>query len=218
MKIDQIIEALESIAPLSFQETYDNSGLITGSSEMDCKGVLCTLDVTEDVIKEAILKECNLVVAHHPILFKGITKLNGKNYVEKALILAIKHNIAIYAIHTNLDNILGGVNSAIAQKLELTNTKILLPTSKNLVKLVTFAPKEYAKTILEALFEAGAGNIGNYSEASFSIGGEGSFKGSENSNPTIGEKNKRTILNEQRIEVILPFYLQGKGYLEITFP
>ncbi len=210
MKINQLITALESIAPLAYQEAYDNSGLITGSIEMDCKGILCTLDATEEVIQEAISKGCNLVVAHHPILFKGITKINGKNYVEKALILAIKNDIAIYAIHTNLDNILGGVNSAIAQKIGLTNTKILLPTSKNLVKLITFAPKEYANTILQALFEAGAGNIGNYSEASFSIEGEGSFKGSANSNPTIGEKGIRTLLNEQRIEVILPSYLQEK--------
>ena len=210
MKINQIISALESIAPLEYQETYDNSGLITGSKEMECKGILCTLDATEDVIKEAIAKGCNLVVAHHPILFKGITKINGKNYVEKALILAIKNDIAIYAIHTNLDNILGGVNSAIAQKLGLANTKILLPTSKNLLKLITFAPKEYAQNILQELFEAGAGNIGNYSEASFSIEGEGSFKGSANSNPTIGEKGVRSLVKEQRIEVILPYYLQEK--------
>jgi len=210
MKINQIILALESVAPLAYQEVYDNAGLLTGSAEMQCTGVLCTLDATEDIIKEAIQKRCNLVVAHHPILFKGITKINGKNYVEKVLILAIKNDIAIYAIHTNLDNIFGGVNSKIAQKLGLINSKILLPTSKNLVKLITFAPKEYANTILEALFEAGAGNIGNYSEASFTISGEGTFKGSENANPTIGEKGTRTTLNEQRIEVILPSYLQEK--------
>jgi len=210
MKINQIITALESTAPLAYQEDYDNSGLLTGSTEMDCNGILCTLDATEEVIKEAIQKGCNLVVAHHPILFKGITKINGKNYVEKALILAIKNDIAIYAIHTNLDNILGGVNQAIAQKLGLVNTKILLPTLKKLVKLVTFTPKEYTNSILEALFEAGAGNIGNYTEASFCTEGEGTFKGSENSNPTIGERGRLKTLKEQRIEVILPYYLQEK--------
>jgi len=210
MKINQIISVLESIAPISYQEAYDNSGLLTGSNETDCSGVLCTLDATEEVIKEAITKGCNLVVAHHPILFKGITKINGKNYVERALILAIKNDIAIYAMHTNLDNIFEGVNNTIAQKLGLINTKILMPTSKNLVKLVTFAPKKYSNNILEALFEAGAGNIGNYSEASYSVEGEGTFKGSEKSNPTIGEKGRRTTINEKRIEVILPYYLQEK--------
>ncbi len=210
MKINKVISALESFAPLAYQEDYDNSGLLIGSTEIDCTGILCTLDTTKDVIQEAIQKGCNLVVAHHPILFKGITKITGKNYVEQALIHAIKNDIAVYAIHTNLDNIYGGVNSAIAEKLSLINTKILLPTSKNLIKLVTFAPKEYVDRILEALFEAGAGNIGKYSETSFSSEGEGTFKGGVNATPTIGEKGVRTIIDEQRIEVILPSFLQEK--------
>ena len=128
MQIKDIIETLERVAPNAFQESYDNSGLIVGHSSWECTGVLCTLDSTEAVILEAKAAGCNLVVAHHPIIFSGIKKLNGKNYVEKTVITAIKNDIAIYAIHTNLDNVIEGVNKAIADKLGLLNKKILLPT------------------------------------------------------------------------------------------
>ena len=125
MKIGQIISVLEKKAPLAYQESYDNAGLITGNQHMDCTGILCTLDITEDILQEAIHKNCNLIVAHHPIIFKGLTKINGKNYVERIVINAIKNDIGIYAIHTNLDNVSDGVNHAIAQQLGLINTRIL---------------------------------------------------------------------------------------------
>jgi len=208
MKIKHIIQELEQQAPLVFQESYDNAGLIAGSADWDCSGVLCTLDATLEVLQEAKDKQCNLVVAHHPILFKGINKINGKNYVEQAIIYAIKHDIAIYAIHTNLDNVLHGVNSTIAQKLALTHTRILDPKRNQLVKLVTFVPITHAETVQQALFNAGAGQIGAYSECSFSAEGMGTFKGSEQSNPTIGIKGIRETTPETRMEVILPGYLQ----------
>ena len=208
MQISEIIAVLEAKAPPAYQESYDNAGLIIGSAEMECSGILCTLDSTEEVIREAHEKGCNLVVAHHPIVFKGLTKINGRNYVEQALIYAIKHDIALYAIHTNLDNMSNGVNKVIADKLGLINTRILLPRKNDLLKLVSFCPAAQAEQVLNALFEAGAGNIGEYSEASFNSEGHGTYKGSANSHPFAGQPGKRHTEPEIRIEVLLPVYLQ----------
>ncbi len=208
MKISQIISVLEKKAPLAYQESYDNAGLIVGNKNMDCSGILCTLDVTSEIIREAIQQNCNLIIAHHPIIFKGLSKINGANEVERIVIDAIKNDIAIYAIHTNLDNVSDGVNSTIAQQLGLINTRILAPKRNGLVKLVSFVPLDFAEKVKNALFEAGAGNIGEYSETSFSSEGIGSFKGSPNANPVIGKKGIRELVKEIRIEVILPTYLQ----------
>ena len=125
MKIKEITTYLETIAPLSYQEEYDNCGLLVGDKNAIVKGVLITLDCTEAIINEAIETNCNLIIAHHPIIFKGLRKLNGSNYIERTVIKAIKNNIAIYAIHTNLDNVHNGVSAKIAEKLCLKNCKIL---------------------------------------------------------------------------------------------
>jgi dinuclear metal center YbgI/SA1388 family protein len=209
MQIVDIIKVLEQKAPPSLQENYDNAGLLTGNAGWECKGVLCTLDATEDVVMEAIKRNCNLIVAHHPIIFGGLKKITGKNYVERTVIAAIKNDIAIYAIHTNLDNVLEGVNNRIADRLGLINRKILAPKPGQLMKLYTFVPTEHAEKLRSALFAAGAGNIGNYSEASFNAEGTGTFKGSENTNPFVGEPGKRHEEKEVRIEAILPVYLQS---------
>ena len=210
MKIKEIIQFLESIAPFSFQESYDNAGLIVGDAETECSGIITSLDVTEEVVKEAISKKCNLIVGHHPIIFKGLKKLNGKNYVERTVITAIKNDIAIFAIHTNLDNVLEGVNQKIAEKLQLQNCKVLLPKEGTLEKLTTFAPVKKAEEVRNALFEAGAGNIGNYDQCSYNIEGTGTFRALEGSNPYVGEKKRLHYENEVRIEVIFPAQLQKK--------
>jgi len=208
MKIAEIIAHLESIAPPYLQEPYDNAGLITGDPQMSCSGIICSLDATEEVIEEAIQKKVNMVVAHHPIVFSGLKKLNGKNYVERALILAIKNDIAIYAIHTNLDNVLHGVNGKIADLLGLVNREILLPKQGTLKKLYFFVPIDHAEKLRQTIFEAGAGLIGNYSECSFSTAGEGSFKANELAHPFVGEAGKRHLENEYRIEAVFPSHLQ----------
>lgn len=208
MKIADVISALEKLAPPSLQEDYDNAGLITGNASWQCSGILCSLDATEEIVEEAKSKNCNLVVAHHPIIFRGLKKITGKNYVEKTIISAIKNNIAIYAIHTNLDNVIDGVNNKIADKLQLVNRKILLPKENLLMKLYTFVPKDNAEQVRSALFTAGAGFIGNYSEASFNAQGVGTFKANENANPFVGEIGKRHEENEIKIEVIFPSYLK----------
>jgi dinuclear metal center YbgI/SA1388 family protein len=209
MKIAEVIRVLEHLAPPSLQENYDNAGLITGNKDWDCTGILCTLDSTENIIEEAKAKNCNLVVAHHPIIFKGLKKINGKDYVERTIIAAIKNDIAIYAIHTNLDNINRGVNNKIAEKLNLTNREILLPKEGLLMKLYTFVPVEYADKVRAALFAAGAGSIGAYSECSFNTEGTGTFKAGENTHPFVGEKNIRHEEKEIRTEVIFPAYLKN---------
>lgn len=204
MKIKEIAQFLESIAPLSLQENYDNAGLIVGNMESECSGIITSLDVTEEVVKEAMAKKCNLVVGHHPIIFKGLKKINGKNYVERTIIAAIKNDIAIYAIHTNLDNVLEGVNHKIAEKLKLQNCKVLLPKDGTLEKLVTFAPVKNAEKIRSALFDAGAGSIGNYDQCSYNVEGSGTFRALEGSDPFVGEIGKRHQENEIRIEVVFP--------------
>ena len=203
-RIKDIIQHLESIAPLAYQEAYDNSGLLTGNAKHEVKGVLISLDVTEKVVEEAIQTGANLIIAHHPIIFKGLKSLTGKNYVERTIIKAIKNDIAIYAIHTNLDNVHNGVNKKICDKLGLINTRILAPKSAVLSKLVTFIPVDAVDKVKAAMFEAGVGDIGNYCECSFTVTGEGEFKTNEFSNPVIGKKSTREKINEARLEVILP--------------
>ncbi|UCS95642.1 Nif3-like dinuclear metal center hexameric protein [Echinicola marina] len=208
--IRDVVSYLETIAPPSFQESYDNAQLITGNPHEEVKGILCTLDVTEDVVEEAISLGCNMIVAHHPIIFKGLKSLTGKNYVERTVLKAIKNEIAIYAIHTNLDHIHTGVNKKICDKIGLINTQILAPKKGLLMKLTTFVPIENTDSVLEALYATGAGAIGEYSKCSFTTQGKGSFLPSDQANPSIGEKGKAENVRENRIELIFPGHLQRK--------
>jgi len=207
-KIKDIISVLENIAPKGYQESYDNAGLITGTTDTVLSGVLISLDCIETVIEEAIEKNCNLIVAHHPIVFKGIKQLNGKNYVERTIIKAIKNDVAIYAIHTNLDNVHNGVNAKIADKLGLENTKVLSPKSDTLSKLEVLVPKTDTESLLAALHTAGAGNIGQYSNCSFSVSGHGTFKPMPGANPTIGAVGKQEIVEEDKVEIIFPSVIE----------
>lgn len=208
MKISDITQHLESFAPVYFQESYDNAGLIIGDASAECTGIIISLDAIESVIDEAISKNCNLVVAHHPILFKSLKKLNGINYVERTILKAIKNDIAVYAIHTNIDNLKKGVNAKIAEKIGLRDLQILQPKENILKKLVTFAPKNKAEDVRKALFRAGGGELGNYSECSFNTEGTGTFKPLEGADPFVGEIGKRHEENEVKIEVIFPVYKQ----------
>jgi len=209
MKLRKITQLLTEIAPLSLQESYDNAGLIVGKNNWDISGILVCLDATEEVIDEAIEANCNLIVAHHPIVFKGLKQFNGKNYVERAIIKAIKNDIAIYAIHTNLDNVLHmGVNDKIAQRLNLKNVQILKKRSSDLLKLSTFVPKAELKQVREAVFDAGAGNIGNYDKCSFTSAGTGTFRAGNDANPHVGEKGTMHMEAESKLEVVLPKHKQ----------
>ena len=208
MTIGEIIRHLESRAPLSLQESYDNAGLLTGERNAEVTGILISLDMTEAVLDEAAALGCNLIIAHHPIIFGGLKKLTGSNHVERTVIKAIRQHIALYAIHTNLDNIAGGVNAMIAEQIGLTNTRVLQPKRQFLRKLITFAPQANAGDVRFALFEAGAGEIGHYDHCSFNTEGTGTFRGDETTNPFVGRQGEDREEPEVRIEVIFPAHLE----------
>lgn len=210
MLVSDIVFFIEQLAPLSYQESYDNSGLIIGDRQIEVKSVLLSLDITPEVVNEAIRTGANLIVAHHPIIFSGLKRITGSNYVEKSVILAIKNDIAIYAAHTNFDSIKGGVNLAIATRLGIKNPRILQPLSNELVKLVTFVPTKHAEKVRSAIFEAGAGHIGNYDCCSYNVEGFGTFKGNDFTNPFVGEKGTVHHESEVRIETIMPKSIQSR--------
>lgn len=208
MKISEVINKLELWAPPSLQENYDNAGLICGNSQQNITGALTCLDSIEETIDEAVRLNCNLVVAHHPIVFKGLKKITGKSYVERTIIKAIKNDICIYAMHTNLDSITTGVNYKIGNLLGISKPTILDPQKGTLEKLVTYCPVKNSENLRNKLFEGGAGKIGNYDSCSFNTEGLGTFRGLENSNAFVGEKLKMHQEKEYKIEVIYDKHLR----------
>ena len=210
IKIKEILSLLEEMTPLAYAEDFDNVGLLVGDPKTEATGVLVCHDALESVIDEAIDKKCNLVVCFHPILFSGLKKITGKNYVERSIIKAIKNDIAIYAVHTALDNHQYGVNKIFCDALGLSNTKILIPKQNFIRKLITYTIPENAAKLRNALFEAGAGNIGNYEDCSFNSPGIGTYMGNENSNPEIGERFEFVENEEIKIEVTFEKYLESK--------
>ncbi len=217
MLVKQITAAIEEIAPIMYQESYDNCGIQVGSGDMEVTGVLLTLDVTEEVLTEAINLQCNMIVAHHPLIFSGLKRIAGRNFVERIVHKAIKNDITIYAAHTNLDNMRAGVNAKIAEKLGLINTRVLSPKANTLSKLYTYAPLNIADKVRDALFNAGAGHIGKYSECSFTSPGLGSFRAQGNANPTIGTAGgTRETVQEVKIEVLMEKHLE-RNVLQALF-
>ena len=201
MTVKDITNYLEEIAPLKYAENFDNVGLLVGNYNTKIFGVLVTLDTLEETVNEAIAKNCNLIISFHPIIFGGLKKINGNSYVERVVLKAIKNDIAIYATHTALDNSRNGVSAKIANVLGLTNNKILIPKKGIIKKLTTYVPKNSAEILKTALFEAGAGNIGNYDNCSFTNDGESTFRGNENSNPIYGRKGELVKRAETKISV-----------------
>ncbi|NMH88567.1 Nif3-like dinuclear metal center hexameric protein [Flavivirga algicola] len=210
MIVQDVINHLEELSPLAYAEDFDNVGLLVGNKNEKLTGVLVTLDTLETVVDEAIKKNCNLIVSFHPIIFKGLKKLTGKNYVERVVIKAIKHDIAIYSMHTALDNAMQGVNDMICNQLELTNKRILIPQSETIKKLTTYVPKDEAEQLRTALFNVGAGSIGNYNNCSFNVEGYGTFNGGENSNPTKGKKGHTHTEIETKVTVTYSKHLESK--------
>ena len=210
MKLHQLIEVLEEMAPTSYAEDFDNVGLLVGDRNQVINGILVCHDALESVIDEAIQQNCNLVVCFHPILFSGLKKITGKTYVERAIIKAIKNDIAIYSVHTALDNHQNGVNKIMCDALGIKNPKMLVEKQDFIHKLVTYAPTSHANKIRQALFDAGAGGIGNYNNCSFNSEGKGTYQGDENSNPVVGEKHEYVEADEVKIEVTFEKHLQNK--------
>jgi dinuclear metal center YbgI/SA1388 family protein len=226
MRLAVLIKHLEEYAPLNYQEDYDNSGLLTGDVNQEITAALVALDCVEEIVDEAIAKGCNLIITHHPIVFRGLKKLTGKNYVERVVLKAIKNNIALYAIHTNLDSVHNGVNGVICKRLGLREAKILNPREGLLKKLVTFCPAAQATRLREALFAAGAGNIGNYGDCSFNADGTGTYKAGADTEPFAGtpgiqhhepEIRIETIFLVQHSRKILLALLENHPYEEVAY-
>ncbi|MCX6282019.1 MAG: Nif3-like dinuclear metal center hexameric protein [Bacteroidetes bacterium] len=210
MKLLELTSFLESFAPLAFQEDYDNSGLLAGRPEQEISAALICLDITLSTIEEAISRDCNLIIAHHPFIFHGLKKIEPGKMQSDILISLIKHDIAVYAIHTNLDNAVAGLNEFLCIKLGISNAKILSEKHGMLFKLVTFCPLGHAEKVRQALFDAGAGVIGKYDFCSYNMSGQGTFRASADTNPFVGKQNSLHIEDETRIEVIFPGFIQGK--------
>lgn len=207
MKISELVAFVNNLAPFSYQESYDNAGLLVGNASDEVSGVVVALDMTEDVVQDAIDSGCNVVLAHHPIIFKGLKRLTGANYVERTVIKAIQHNIALIATHTNLDNAIHGVNAVISDKLGLQHQRILVPKENTLYKLQVYVPVAHADNLRKALAEAGAGAIGQYNACSFSVLGEGRFNPQAGANPFIGSVDKLEQVDEMKVEVIFQAHL-----------
>jgi len=210
MNVKSICDLIEEVAPLALQESYDNAGLLVGDSQMEVTSVLVCIDITEQVIDEAIQKKCNLIISHHPLIFSGLKQLVGKNEVQRCVVKAIKNDIAIYAAHTNLDNVLQGVSAKMAEKIGLKNVHILQPKPNALLKLITYVPQLHSYRVRQSLFEAGAGQIGNYDSCSFNVDGTGTFRANEKAQPFVGNIDELHAESETRIEVILPEYKKNK--------
>ncbi len=207
-KLRQLIAYLERIAPPALQAGYDNSGLLVGNVDAEIEGVLIALDSTEAIVAEAVELGCNVVVAHHPIIFGGLKRLTGKSYVERTVIAAIKNDVALYAIHTNLDSVLAkGVNGRIAERLGLENVRTLQPAENALRKLAVYVQPEHADEVANAMFAAGAGRIGDYDLASFRSRGTGTFRPLDGANPTLGKIGYQERVEEDKLEVVVPTVL-----------
>jgi len=226
MRLSDIIAHLESWAPPVLQEDYDNNGLQVGDKNAEASAALITLDCTEEVVAEAVRKNCNLIIAHHPVIFRGLKSITGRTGVERTILAAIKNNVAIYAIHTNLDNVITGVNAEIAARLGLQELEVLDPKSDQLRKLVVFVPNAHVEKVRQAMFDAGAGRIGFYDECSFNLKGEGTFRGGEGSNAFVGKKGERhtepetrieTIIHAPRERVIIDAMLKAHPYEEVAY-
>ncbi len=202
MKVKDITNCIEEIAPLNYAEGFDNVGLLVGNYQTQVTGVLVVLDTLENIVDEAINKKCNLIVSFHPIIFSGLKKLNGNTYVERVVLKAIKNDIAIYAMHTALDNSFQGVNSKICEVLNLKNKQVLIPQKNTIKKLTTYIPIDFSEKVRNSIFKAGAGTIGNYDNCSFNAEGKGTYRGNEDSNPTMGKKGELHSEKEELISVI----------------
>jgi dinuclear metal center YbgI/SA1388 family protein len=204
MKCDNIIKIIEDWAPKSIAWEKDNVGLQVGSLRREVKNILLCLDVNEKVIDEASKKNCNLIISHHPLLFRSLKKIDiERDQKSKILEKLIKKDITLYSAHTNLDFTKDGVSFQLADKLGLSNQRFLLNKSSNLNKLIVFVPVDNADKVAEAMHSAGAGIIGEYSHCSFRTIGMGTFKGSNKSKPSMGVKGKLNKVSEVKIEVLV---------------
>ena len=202
--IGNIAAAIEEFAPTALQESYDNAGLQVGDPHAEAKAALLCIDVTEEILDEAIARGANMVISHHPLIFRGLKRITGRSPIERIVAKAIKHDVALYAAHTNMDSARGGVSAHAAAKLGLTDIELLAPQNGKLLKIVTFVPSAHAAAVKEAMWQAGAGHIGNYDSCSYSMQGTGTFRAQCGANPFVGKVGELHSEPEERVEVIAP--------------
>jgi len=207
--LHEILDILDELAPLAYAEDFDNVGLLVGNQNQNITGILVTHDALENVVTEAVDKKCNLIVCFHPIIFSGLKKLTGKTYVERAVIKAIKNDIAIYAVHTALDNMPDGVSHTMCEALGLSNTKVLIPKKNQLQKLVTYVPAAHKENLLSHVYAAGAGHIGKYKDCSFSLSGNGTYTPLTGAQPHSGSVGQASLEPEEQIHLILGKHKQS---------
>lgn len=203
MKVKEIASAIERVAPLYLQESYDNAGMQVGDPDSVITGVVLCTDVRECIVDEAIACGANLIISHHPLIFHGLKKLTGRNYVERTVLKAIRHGVSIYCAHTNLDNARGGVSYKMAEKLGMKNVEVLDPQVGTQRKIVVFVPQAQAADVEQAMWRAGAGTLGDYDRCSYRVEGEGRFHALDGANPFAGEVGEDHVENEVRVEVLV---------------
>ena len=216
MTVKAITDILEQKAPLQLAEDFDNVGLLVGNADMEVTGILVTLDTLEAVVEEAINRNCNFIVSFHPIVFKGLKRITGTSYVERVVAKAIENHIAIYSMHTALDNVPGGVSGKMCEVLGLQSPEVLIPTKRSIKKLLTYVPLPAQDVLLEKLFEAGAGHLGNYSQCSFSAEGTGGFLPEPGAHPTLGTRGQRHLEPEAQIHITFEAHRE-KSVLQALF-
>lgn len=209
MTIKEVTQFLESRFPLYLQEDFDNCGVQCGNVNNEISGAMVCFEMTEKIIDEAISKNCNLVISHHPLILKrGITKIVPSDRVGAMICKALANNMVLYSMHTNIDSGEGGGNDVFAEKLGLSDVKVMAPVKGLYRKLVVNVPAEHSEKLKEALFKIGCGQQGNYQKCSYSTLGKGQFEPNGEAKPFIGTQNNLEKVEEERIEMIYPAYLQ----------
>ncbi|MBQ3863947.1 MAG: Nif3-like dinuclear metal center hexameric protein [Schwartzia sp.] len=217
VKCQVVMDAMERLAPKKLAEDWDNPGLLVGSPSQEVNKVLVCLDVRDEVIDRAVEGGYDMIVSHHPLIFRSMKKIRTDLPDGRKLARLLKHDIAVFAAHTNLDIARGGVNDVLAERCGLGELQPFDTTGEEkLVKLAVYVPRDYADAVRDAIFSAGAGHIGNYSECSFNVDGKGTFKPLEGTHPFIGTEGTREAVDEVRIETIFPSMLKGKVVRELV--
>lgn len=210
MKILDVIKYLDQLIPAGYQESYDNCGLQVGDTSAEITGALISLDLTEAVVDEAVETRSNLIVTHHPFIFGGLKHIDADSPAGRIIYKLIRNGIAVYSAHTSLDKLSNGVSAQLAKRLGLCNLRILAPDSDSLKQLVVYCPKEQSQQLKDALYAAGAGNIGNYRHCSYSVNGTGTFEPLQGANPFVGTVGSETYTSEERIEMVYPKAFENK--------
>ncbi len=204
MIVNDVIKYLEGWAPKETAWQKDNTGLQIGATESKIKNIFLCLELTEIALSEAVEKNCNFIITHHPFIFQPLKKIDITNDKNSKLIeKIIKNDITLYSFHTNLDFTKNGVSFALAKKLDLKNISFLENQESNQFKLVVFVPGNNLNEVLDAIFNSGGGKIGEYEKCSFQVPGKGTFEGSENSNPAIGKAQNFEKVDEIRLEILI---------------